>query len=165
MKSHPDRPAPAATGAHSSLLARTFARRKEPTEGGQNDPPKGPLGLTNLYSPAESSAVVDLIFVHGINGGSYSTWTHGGDASNFWLKSWLSEDVAFRDVRIHTFGYPSSFWKESILSIGDFSRSLLSSIHDAPSIPQGAQVRSSHVVSSVLESLLTGRDPVDTGWP
>jgi hypothetical protein len=109
-----------------------IARRgREP----QNESPKGPLGLTTLFDPGpDTSVVADLIFVHGLNGGSQSTWCKGHNLSNFWPKEWLPYDEAFQDVRIHTFGYPSSVTRESILNVHDFARSLLAAVKDSPTM-------------------------------
>lgn len=150
-----EQPAGTAAGPSSSknqpLPRSTFMqsltfRRDSKVEGGQTESPRGPLGLTNLYAPKED-AVADLIFVHGLNGGSYSTWTHGEDSSKFWPKLWLSNDVAFKDVRISTFGYSSGVDKESVLNIADFSRLLLSAIHDSPTIPREKAVSSDPCLS------------------
>jgi hypothetical protein len=133
---------------HSSTSSRSISTRsffarsivsKETKVEEQNDTPKGPLGLTTIYEPSEV-AVVDLVFVHGLNGGSYSTWSKNGDPSLFWPKEWLPSDYAFRDVRIHTFGYRSGINRESILNVQDFARSLLAAVMDAPTIPRGDTV-------------------------
>lgn len=104
-----------------------------------NDQPKGALGLTTLHNPGNTS-VCDLVFVHGLNGGSQSTWCRGRDDSLFWPKEWLPKDESFRDVRIHTFGYASGLGRESVLNVHDFATSLLVGIQDAPSIPHGERV-------------------------
>lgn len=104
-----------------------------------NDSAKGNYGLTTLYTPSGQEPVADLIFVHGLNGGSQSTWTKG-DESTFWPKAWLPRDDAFKTARIHTFGYHSGLSKESVLNIQDFARSFLGAISDAPSIQPGAKV-------------------------
>lgn len=122
----------------SRSLIRRDARTEEDSEG-----PKGAIGLTTLYDPGPD-AVVDLIFVHGLNGGSQSTWTKNGDPSLFWLREWLPKDEAFRDVRIHTFGYASGLSRESVLNVPDFARSLLGSIHDCPNIQHTNDVCLSH---------------------
>ncbi|KAJ5424450.1 hypothetical protein N7491_009666 [Penicillium cf. griseofulvum] len=115
-----------------SLITRTLTHRDTTTDWfGQEAGAKGPIGLTTLHSPL-GDIVVDLIFVHGVNGGSRSTWTKGGDPSLFWPREWLSKDQAFQDVRIHTFGYASDISQGSVLNIPDFARSLLYSIHDSP---------------------------------
>jgi hypothetical protein len=132
--------------SNKSFFARSIIR-KETRYQVQNESPKGPLGLTTIHKPAESAAV-DLIFVHGLNGGSYSTWSKNGDLSLFWPKEWLPKDDAFRDVRIHTFGYSSSISGESILNVQDFARSLLAAVHDSPAIPRGENVSIKH--ASVL---------------
>ncbi|KAL2173394.1 uncharacterized protein P884DRAFT_211950, partial [Thermothelomyces heterothallicus CBS 202.75] len=104
--------------------------------------PKGPLGLTTLYVPDPENTpapVADIIFVHGLNGGSSSTWSKGNDPECYWPQKWLPTEEGFADVRIHTFGYPAAVTRQSILSIPDFARSLLVAIHDSPSMSQGRQ--------------------------
>lgn len=118
-----------------NLIKKDNARDEDP----KDRSPKGPLGLTTLFSP-EDGVVADLVFVHGLNGGSQSTWCKG-NASLFWPKEWLTKDAAFKDVRIHTFGYSSAIGRESILNIQDFASSLLAGIQDCPSIPRNDDVR------------------------
>lgn len=102
---------------------------------------KDPLGLTTLYVPPASEQVVaNSIFVHGLNGGSYSTWTTGNYWSSIWPKDWLPEDEAFRGVRIHTFGYSGSLQGKTTSSISEVVRSLLISIHNALTIPRNEEV-------------------------
>ncbi|KAK5631744.1 hypothetical protein RRF57_007458 [Xylaria bambusicola] len=101
-------------------------------EGGE----KGPLGLTTLYEPREATPAVDIVFVHGLGGGSRKTWARTVDPLHFWPKAWLPEDADFRDVRIHSFGYNADWGerRQSILNIHDFSQSLLGEIKNNPSI-------------------------------
>lgn len=116
--------------------------------------PKGPFGLSTLYQPPENGpAAADLVFVHGLNGGSSSTWTKGDGSTHFWPKQWLPSDETFHDVRIHTFGYSSGSGK-------DFSRALLSAIHDAPTIPHEERVSRPH---SALQTLTDRRTAVRLG--
>ncbi|KAI9719880.1 MAG: hypothetical protein M1828_006010 [Chrysothrix sp. TS-e1954] len=118
-----------------SFLSRTLTRRE-----GSGEPSfdvKGAFGLNTLYRP--EIAVADLIFVHGLGGGSRSTWTKNGDNSLYWPKEWLPNDPDFQDVRIHSFGYDSNWDKESTLSLYDFAKSLLSSLEDCPTIPRGTE--------------------------
>ncbi|KAL8893845.1 MAG: hypothetical protein Q9192_004863 [Flavoplaca navasiana] len=126
-----------ASGSGRSFFSRTFARRDEIAETSQTV--KGPLGLNTLHVPADITAA-DLVFVHGLGGGSRSTWTKNGEPSLYWPKKWLPNDPGFRDVRIHSFGYDSNWEKESSLNIHDFSKSLLASIHDCPSMSQTTDV-------------------------
>jgi hypothetical protein len=64
---------------------------------------KGPLGLNILHVPPEP--IVDLIFVHGLGGGSRKTWAYSSHPYHYWPKEWLSRDPDFKNVRIHSFGY------------------------------------------------------------
>ena len=121
-----------------SFLTRALTRREESSDASKD--PKGPLGLNTLYEPP-STAITDLIFVHGLGGGSQSTWTHSGDATLYWPKTWLPNDNGFGDVRIHSFGYNSNWETESILNVHDFAKSLLGSIQDCPAIPRDSSVR------------------------
>ena len=128
-----------ASNSSLSLLARTVSRR----DGGSNElssVDKGPFGLTTLFEPLQSAAA-DMVFVHGLGGGSRSTWTKSRDSSLFWPKEWLPRDDGFKDVRVHSFGYNSNWINESTLNIHDFAKSLLGSIQDCPAIPRGSNVR------------------------
>ncbi|POS75159.1 hypothetical protein DHEL01_v206445 [Diaporthe helianthi] len=120
-----------------SFLSRTLTRRTQ-KPGDVLSGGKGPLGLTTLYDPgiAGLAVVADIIFVHGLNGGSQSTWSKEKLASKFWPKSWLPADNAFQDVRIHSFGYASGLNRESVLNVRDFAHSLLGAVNDAPAIRQ-----------------------------
>ena len=115
-------------------LARTFlARAFDRAPRDPHDDPKGPKGLTTLHEPGpEQPVVADLVFVHGLNGGSRSTWSERGDPALFWPREWLPRDEAFRDVRVHSFGYPSGVSRRSVLDIRDFARGLMVAVADSP---------------------------------
>ena len=125
------------TSSSKSFFARTIIRGDDRSS---TEPVKGPLNLTTLYKPVNNATAVDLVFVHGLNGGSYSTWSRGGNPAYMWPKEWLPKDEAFQDVRIHTFGYSSGVNRDSILDIQDFAQTLLATIKDAPAIPREEKV-------------------------
>ncbi|KAH8907338.1 NACHT and WD domain protein [Coniochaeta sp. PMI_546] len=93
---------------------------------------RGPLGLRILHSSPEP--LVDLIFVHGLRGGSIKTWRKGDDPRLFWPQFWLPVEPGFRNVNIHSFGYDSDWasTKSSILNIHDFGQSLLEEMRNSP---------------------------------
>lgn len=125
------------TSSAKSFLARTLTRHGTAPSDRSNGP-KGPLGITTLYDPGpDHSTVADLIFVHGLNGGSQSTWSKGNSPSLFWPQEWLPLDDGFQDTRIHTFGYASGISTSSILNVRDFARSLLGAIKDNPLMNRG----------------------------
>ena len=68
-----------------------------------------------------------LVFVHGLGGQRYDTWTKNGV---FWPKDLLSRDVP--SVRIITFGYDSGvvrfFGRVSQNQIHDHARTLISDL-------------------------------------
>ncbi|RDW56906.1 hypothetical protein BP5796_12973 [Coleophoma crateriformis] len=100
---------------------------------------KGPLGLTTLHNPCISNIVADLVFIHGLGGGSKKTWAKDDDPSLFWPQEWLPHDDDFQDVRIHSFGYDANYDKKSILNIHDFAKDLLGWLKDSPNIPREEQ--------------------------
>lgn len=65
-----------------------------------------PLGLNLIYSTPEPDA--DIIFVHGLGGGSYKTWSWEHNPENFW-PIWLSTEPELSNTRIFTFGYNADF--------------------------------------------------------
>lgn len=124
------------TSSTRSFINSLTLRKNETHEA-----PKGPLGLTTLHNPEpDHQAVADIIFVHGLNGGSQSTWSKGNMASHYWPREWLPNDAAFEDVRIHSFGYPSAISRKSILNVHDFARSLLAAIKDSPVMSENERV-------------------------
>jgi len=121
-----------------SFFNRTFTRQDQGSE--PSEDVKGPLGLNILFDPG-SSAIADLVFVHGLGGGSKSTWTKSGNSALYWPKEWLPQDPDFQDVRIYSFGYNSDWANESTLSVHDFSKSLLGSLHHCPEMARNSNVR------------------------
>jgi hypothetical protein len=111
---------------------------------------KGRLGLNMLHTVPEP--LIDFIFVHGLGGGSTKTWSIPPDPQRCWPEEWLPNDPDFDRVRIHSFGYKAD-WDErggSVLNIHDFSRYLLSELHNSQEIRQ-MQVRTArHPISEAL---------------
>ncbi|KAJ9160996.1 GPI inositol-deacylase [Coniochaeta hoffmannii] len=98
---------------------------------------RGPLGLRLIHSSPEP--LVDLIFVHGLRGGSVKTWRKGNDPRSFWPQFWLPVEPGFRNVNIHSFGYDSDWasTKSSILNIHDFGQSLLEEMRNSSHLRYG----------------------------
>ncbi|KAJ4415517.1 hypothetical protein N0V85_002679 [Neurospora sp. IMI 360204] len=93
---------------------------------------KGPLGLTLLHEPSEPR--IDFIFIHGLGGGSRKTWSYSSDPGLFWPKEWLPNEVGFRHVRLHSYGYNSDWTarKGRALTVHDFGQALLADIYGSP---------------------------------
>ncbi|KAI1749523.1 WD40 repeat-like protein [Xylaria castorea] len=94
--------------------------------------PIGPHGLNLLYSPSEP--IVDIIFVHGLGGGSRKTWSKTELLNHYWPKEWLPKDVAFERVRIQSFGYNSDWAKskDNCLNLHHFGKALLGHLATSP---------------------------------
>ena len=84
-------------------------------------------GLAELYCPDDP--VVDICFVHGLGGGSLSTWTLNEVC---WPRDLLSTDIP--DARILTFGYDASIirflGKVSQNSLDEHAMDLLAALAD-----------------------------------
>jgi pimeloyl-ACP methyl ester carboxylesterase len=95
----------------------------------------GSFGLNLLYSPADPR--LELIFVHGLGGGSTKTWCYDEDISKFWPKEWLSHEAGFGNIRIYSYGYDSN-WQSggpsSYIDVVDFGRQLLERLRSSPHI-------------------------------
>ncbi|KAJ5713986.1 uncharacterized protein N7483_011167 [Penicillium malachiteum] len=114
------------------LIAKVLSRPATQTDSEET----GEFGLITLNDPPLISASVDIIFIHGLGGGSRRTWSYSDNVDHFWPKSWLPVDLDFQDVRIHTFGYKSDWAnrQQSVLNIHDFSQSLIGGMRNDPSI-------------------------------
>lgn len=126
----------------SSLIKRRFTSPWSQKRGDKDDEGShGPIGLRLLhYSP---EPLIDLIFVHGLRGGSIKTWRKGNDRGRFWPQYWLPLEPGFENVNIHTFGYDSDWanFKSSILGVHDFGQGLLEEMRNAPYLRDDGEVR------------------------
>lgn len=82
-----------------------------------------PNGLQLVSDAAHRKG--DLIFVHGLGGSAWKTWSWNRNINNFW-PIWLAQRDDFTSWRIFTFGYNSK-WKGggTNLNISDFAKDLL----------------------------------------
>ena len=107
--------------------ANTAARVQERIRNKQIDS----LGLNILYEPDDSTPVADLVFLHGVGGGSCQTWTHGGRPDTFWPLDWLSTEHVLRGTRISSFGYNTQLTSndpDRLLDISDHAKDLLAKL-------------------------------------
>lgn len=76
------------------------------------------------------------MFVHGLGGGSRSTWCEDRNPSTLWPKEWLPRDPDFEGVRVFSFGYNADWakWAKSPLDVHDFGRSLLEELQGNPKV-------------------------------
>ncbi|KAI2623191.1 hypothetical protein GGR54DRAFT_629765 [Hypoxylon sp. NC1633] len=109
-----------------------------------NDDAHGVFGLTTIHEPSPpTSAAADIVFVHGLGGGSRKTWSYSTDGYHYWPQAWLAKDLDFADIRIHSFGYRSN-WAErqsSILNIRDFAESLVGELKNKPTYGEAIGTR------------------------
>ncbi|KAI0536122.1 NACHT and WD domain protein [Xylaria digitata] len=102
--------------------------------GNAPDDPIGPLGLNLLYSPPEP--ILDIVFVHGLGGGSRKTWSKTESLSDYWPQEWLPKDATFEECRIQSFGYNSDWAKskDNCLNLHHFGKALLGHLATSPSL-------------------------------
>jgi hypothetical protein len=59
----------------------------------------------------------------------------------FWPKEWLPNEIGFRHVRLHSYGYSSDgSRKESFLTVHDFAQALLADIYNSPDLRRHGDV-------------------------
>lgn len=135
IEAHPDRPPvlrvpshPIHRLSHSQTANSTTSFSSSPSRGGQHAP-LDPLGLQTVYQPAISSG--DIVFVHGLGGSAWRTWSWEREIANFW-PHWLPDDLDFSSFRISTFGYNAMFKGAATnLDIIDFAKDLLLQLYTA----------------------------------
>jgi hypothetical protein len=141
----------------ASFLTRNFGSSRH--HNNSKETVKGPLGLRCLFSATKP--LVDLVFVHGLRGGSIKTWRYGDDQQLFWPQYWLPKEPEFANASIHSFGYESDWgsMKPSILDVHDFGRSLFEELLTSPLLRHTSKVR--HSSKSVFTSELTSLEHSD----
>jgi hypothetical protein len=62
------------------------------------------------------------------------TWSKSASISHYWPGEWLPKDPAFKDVRIHSYGYGSDWakGKDSCLNLHHIGKSLFSELSTSP---------------------------------
>ncbi|KAI0966346.1 WD40 repeat-like protein [Xylaria arbuscula] len=121
-------------------LLRSWRLRRAPSAGSSkaastHEIAHGPLGLNLLFEPSEPK--LEIVFVHGLKGGSRKTWSlDPTDSMTYWPKEWLPFEHGFRHARIHSFGYDSDWSKSaaSTLTVHDFALALLADLKHSQAI-------------------------------
>ncbi|KAH8714072.1 hypothetical protein GQ44DRAFT_660589 [Phaeosphaeriaceae sp. PMI808] len=123
-----------------SFLTRTFGSSRSQPGNNNNNGSTGPLGLRSLFCAPEP--LIDIIFVHGLRGGSIKTWRFEDDQELFWPQFWLPKEPEFASASIHSFGYDSDWGstKPSFLNVQDFGRSLYEELLTSPLLRRSSKV-------------------------
>ncbi|KAI8955665.1 hypothetical protein F4801DRAFT_528534 [Xylaria longipes] len=97
-------------------------------------PPSSTLGLHQVYPDRriKSNPSLDVVFVHGLGGDSYSTWS---GSKGLWIRDLLPKSPFYEDARIFTFGYDARaflrpFSKSTRGRTFTFAEALLSDLRD-----------------------------------
>ncbi|KAH6684471.1 NACHT and WD domain protein [Halenospora varia] len=124
----------AQTKGFSFLRRRNRSSWTENSRKTDEDGIKGPLGLHLLH--ASPQPLINLIFVHGLRGGSIKTWRKGDDSQMFWPQYWLPREADLSNASVYSFGYDSDWGstKPSILSVHDFGWALFEEMRSFPSL-------------------------------
>jgi hypothetical protein len=109
---------------------------------------KDSYGIKVLYSPP--SAVLDIVFVHGLTGSAYSTWLHKGSGKH-WPRDLIKNDI--EDARVMTFGYDADvarFWGQAAQDgISGYANDLLGKL----ARKRKSVVRKSSLLSRIVRRL------------
>jgi hypothetical protein len=84
-------------------------------------------GLSPVANCESTSRACDLVYVHGLGGGSCSTWMAGKDAAGFW-PLWLAADVP--GLGVWTLGYQAdiSAWTNESMPLADRGTAILETL-------------------------------------
>jgi hypothetical protein len=84
-------------------------------------------GLSAVANCQSANRACDVVYVHGLGGGSYSTWSLGADGQAFW-PSWIGAD--FPDAGVWTLGYHAdvSAWTNESMPLADRGTAILESL-------------------------------------
>jgi len=79
--------------------------------------------------PQDTSNVVDIVALHGLNGHYYNTWC-GRRQNTDQQYNWLEEDlrIAVPNARVLSYGYDSAIFSKSISDITTFADQLLEAL-------------------------------------
>jgi hypothetical protein len=145
---------------NSTTLSRVFSGLSITRRSSESsEDRRGKFGLTLICDRADP--IVDIVFVHGLGGGSRKTWCKGDDPSLYWPKEWLQRDPEFKNVRVYGFGYDSDWItrRDSQLGVHDFGKALLSALLRDPfigsqNVGNPATYQPGQLLTSLLRSFL-----------
>lgn len=95
----------------------------QPGSGSSKKGGKDPVGFIPVNLP--HNPVVDIIFVHGLGGSAWRSWSWDHDLRHFW-PPWLALEPELSNARIYTFGYAAGIIGSShMMNILEFAKDLL----------------------------------------
>ena len=105
-------------------------------------------GLSALANCESSTRVCDVVFVHGLGGGSHSTWMASDPAQGFW-PSWIGAD--FANVGVWTLGYRAdvSAWTSESMPLADRGTAILETLANE-GIGERAVILIAHSMGGIL---------------
>ena len=123
----------------ASLKRWAFARGRTKTTNAEQGI-RGELGLQLLRLSPEP--LVDIIFVHGLRGGSVKTWRKGDDPALFWPKAWLPFEKGFEHASVYSFGYDSDWLTatKGVLNVHNFGTELFEVMRSSQHLRDKADV-------------------------
>jgi hypothetical protein len=121
-------------------------------------------GLTLVGGPSRSAPLMDVVFVHGLDGDSRTTWQVSGQPGKFWPQ-WLVDDLP--GVNVWSFGYnvSSSAWRGTTMPLVDRASHALATLE-----AQGIGARPTAFIAHsfgglvVKQMLRNGMDLSQSGW-
>ena len=117
---------------------------------------------------AGGTGSVDVVFVHGLTGDPFTTWTSIGAAEpegEYWL-NWLAADLP--DVNLYTFGYPASIfaqWAKKEMNLYERAKHCLELLAGYE-FGKRPIIFVCHSLGGLLvkQLLRTGKESDDQGW-
>jgi pimeloyl-ACP methyl ester carboxylesterase len=86
------------------------------------------LGLHAVAESNSSERIADVVFIHGLGGGSHTTWAADSAPDQFW-PLWLATE--FQQLGVWTLGYAAypSAWQSQSMPLADRGATVLNQLH------------------------------------
>jgi hypothetical protein len=107
---------------------------------------------TEIVSSSPGQFPIDIVAVHGLDGGAHKTWTHSN--GYYWLQDSLPKD--FPGARVYSFGYPAEIlFTRGKSGITEFATALL---EEVKAERKTQEVSSSFPLCSILTELYSSNE-------
>lgn len=121
-------------------------------------------GLKRIIGSANSHRLLDVIFIHGLDGDSLASWHPEGKSNDFFPR-WLGEDLS--SIGVWSFGYAakSSAWVGSAMPIQDRANNFLATL-DAAGLGTRPIVVIAHSLGGLIakQAIINGQAAWDNSW-
>ncbi len=105
----------------------------------------------HLLAPARGAHNASAVFIHGLGGDPYETWTSG---SAVW-PAWLAEEIDGLSVWLAGYNGPASRWRRSCgMHPADHAKAILTQLYDEPRLAKGELFLIGHSLGGLIIKMM-----------